>query len=349
MAILTEQDLKKEVHANNFQRLYFIYGEEKYLVKKCTDYLRTKLVGKNPTDFDYAALSSNASIEQISEAVEQLPLMTEKRLVCVTDLDFEQMSESDMKLLTELCCDLPDTTVLLFAQPTLMLDTKKSGKTKKFSACAERNGAVLRLDKKGDIVLEKQIMSWVQKLGCSISQVNASKIVNDCGTDMTTLKNEVEKLCAYTKEGEISQEAISLVCVKNLEARIFSLSDSIIRQDYNSVYKQLDLLFFQREKPELILGVLSSAFVDIYRVKATAESGEKASYLKEIFPYKNKEFRLKNAERDAKKFSSMAISKILDAIADTDIKLKSTRSDGKLLLETLIARILIIVKEDNAK
>lgn len=349
MAVVNEQEFKKKALAEDFSHLYFIYGEEKYLVKKYTEYLRAKVEGKNPSGFDTDVLPSSVDIEGISQSAEQLPLMSKKRCVCVKDFDFEGLSESDLKALIAFCTDLPDSTVLIFSQPTLSYDIKKAGKTKKFAAAAEKCGTVLYLDKKGGMALERQVVAWAKKLGCKISDINAAKLIESCGTDMTTLKNETEKLCAYTEEGEITEESIRLVTVKNLEARIFALSDAIIRRDYNTAYKQLDLLYYQREKPEVILGVLSSAFVDIYRVKTAVESGERSSVLKDIFPYKGKEFRIKNAERDMKRYSSSAISSILNAISDTDIKLKSSGGDGRLLLETLIAKILLIVKEDGEK
>lgn len=349
MAVINEQDFKKEALAGNFSRLYFIYGEEKFLVKRYTEYLRSKIEGKNPSGFDTDILSSSVELEDISQSAEQLPLMSERRCVCVNDFDFEALSENDLKSLTAFCSDLPESTVLIFSQPTLTFDAKKANKTKKFAAAAEKCGTVLRIEKKGEIALEKQVISWAKRLGCEISDINAAKLIESCGTDMTALKNETEKLCAYTGEGVITEEAIRLVAVKNLEARIFALSDSIIRRDYNTAYRQLDLLFYQREKPEVILGVLSSAFVDMYRVKTAVESGEKSSALKDIFPYKGKEFRIRNAERDMKRYSSATLSEILDAIADTDIKLKSSGGDGRLLLETLIAKILLIAKEDSSK
>ncbi|WP_412241516.1 DNA polymerase III subunit delta [Pseudoruminococcus massiliensis] len=228
-------------------------------------------------------------------------------------------------------------------------DSKKTNKTKKFSTMAEKVGTVLHCEKRGEIALERNIISWAKKLGCEIDEINAAKLVASCGTDMNTLENETQKLCAYVGSGIITDDAIKAVAVKNTEARIFALSDSIIRRDYNSAYKQLDLLFYQREKPEVILGVLSSAFVDIYRVRTAIESGEKASVLKDIFPYKGKEFRLRNAERDMKQYSNKAISKILDAIAYADIRLKSNVGNQRTVLEMLIAKILLIVKEDSGK
>lgn len=349
MAVLNEQDFKKEILSGNFSQLYLIYGEEKYLVKKYTEYIYSKLIGKKSSDFDSDILSSDADLQSIADAAEQLPLMSEKRCVCVNDFDFESISESDLKSLIAFCSDLPESTVLIFSQPTLTSDSKKTNKTKKFSTMAEKVGTVLHCEKRGEIALERNIISWAKKLGCEIDEINAAKLIASCGTDMNTLENETQKLCAYVGSGIIADDAIKAVAVRNTEARIFALSDSIIRRDYNSAYKQLDLLFYQREKPEVILGVLSSAFVDIYRVRTAIESGEKASALKDIFPYKGKEFRLRNAERDMKQYSNNAISKILDAIAYADIRLKSNVGNQRTVLEMLIAKILLIVKEDSGK
>ena len=60
MAVLNEQNFKKEILAGNFSKLYLIYGEEKYLVKKYTEYLCSKLIGKKSSDFDSDILSGDA-------------------------------------------------------------------------------------------------------------------------------------------------------------------------------------------------------------------------------------------------------------------------------------------------
>ena len=85
-------------------------------------------------------------LQTIADAAEQLPLMSEKRCVCVNDFDFEALSESDLKSLTSFCSDLPESTVLIFSQPTLTLDGKKASKTKKFSTVAEKVGTVFHCE-----------------------------------------------------------------------------------------------------------------------------------------------------------------------------------------------------------
>ena len=352
MAKLTEQDFRKEISSGTLKNIYFIYGEEKYLVKKYTSSLINKAVGKNPSEFDFQKFNSNTSLEDIISSSEQLPIFSQYKCVCVNDYDINGMSESEYKDLEKYISDLPENLVLIFSQPTLIPSSKNSqGKDKKpnrinrFASAVEKYGTVLELQKKGDIALEKQLVSWAEKNGCKLTQINASKIIAMCGNDMTALKNEIDKLSAYADNSEITEEIIKKLVTKNTEVRVFAISSCISSNDFNGAYKNLHQLFEQNEKPEIILSVLSSTFIDMYRMRVASESGKTASDVAKDFKYGKREFLLKNANNNARRYSTFTLRRILDAILQTDIKLKSTRADAQVLLETLISRLLIIVKE----
>ncbi|MBQ3928977.1 MAG: DNA polymerase III subunit delta, partial [Clostridia bacterium] len=131
------------------------------------------------------------------------------------------------------------------------------------------------------------------------------------------------------------------------EARIFALSDCVVRNDFNAAYQQLHRLLEQNEKPEIILSVLSSAFIDMYRMKMASESGVTAAQVAADFKYGKREFLLRNAANNAKKYSAATLRNILNIILDTDIKLKSTRASSRILLETLLSELMLAMKEGS--
>ena len=353
MAKLNEQEFKKEMASGELKNLYVIYGNEKYLVKKYTQALVKKAVGKEPSDFDYYHISSDTSLEEIFDASQQIAVFSERKCVSVTDYDINSLSERDLKELVDFLPEISPTTVLIFSMPTL--DTtggkKKDGKGKsKFSsfiAAAADKGTVLELNKLGDIALETQLVKWAEKNGSKLEKVYASRIISMVGTDMNSLKNEIDKLSAYADGSEITPEIIELLCVKNSETKVYNLSKYITRNDFNSTYSELNILFGHNEKPEVILSGLSSAYIDLYRVKAAVESGVSVTQAASDFRYGNRSFVLKNAANTAAKYSFETLRKILDAILETDIKMKSTRGDARILIETLVAKILLIIKEEN--
>lgn len=347
MAKLTEQDFKKEISSGNLKNLYFIYGDEKYLVKKYTDKLCSKAAGKKPSDFDFVKLSSSSELEEIFSASEQLPVFAEHKCVLVSDFNAESLSASDIKMAEKFFSDISPTTILIFSMPTLTnIDNKKGdkkgGKFNKLLRAAEKYGTVLELSKLGDIALEKIIIFWAEQGGCKLDKINASKIISLCGTDMTTLRNELDKLIAYADNSEITEQMIKLLVVKNTEVRIYALSDCIAKNDLNGAYKQLFGLFQQNEKPELILSVLSSAFIDMYRMRVASESGKTVKDVASDFNYGKREFLLRNAQNNSKKYSTQQLREILDIILNTDLKLKSTSANNRTILETLIARIFAV-------
>ena len=189
-------------------------------------------------------------------------------------------------------------------------------------------------------------MTWAEKAGCTLTPVNASQIVSMCGTDMTLLRNELHKLTAYANGAEITKEMIEALCVKNTETKIFALSDCMMQGDFRGAYQQLGQLFEQNEKPEIILSALGSVYIDMYRMRTASESGKTVTEAAADFKYGKRDFILKRANANAKKYSTAALRNALDILLQTDIKMKSTRAESRILLETLITRLMLAVRED---
>ena len=93
-----------------------------------------------------------------------------------------------------------------------------------------------------------------------------------------------------------------------------------------------------------MLGVLSKAYVDMYRVKAIKEKGIPAEKLSEYFPasYRGRSFIITNAARDGAKYSLSSLKNALSMLFDADRRLKSTNEDAKAVLEELVLRLLRI-------
>ena len=352
MARLSEQDFRKELSAGDFSRVYLIYGEEKYLVREYTKRLCTKIAGKEPSDFDYIRLSASTPVEDIFYACEQFPLFSKYKCVVVSDYDINALSESDMKLMIKNCEDIAPSAVLIFTMPTLTAEggknDKKSSKLQKLASALQKSGTVLELTHRDDIALESQLAAWAEKDGCKLTKLNASRIISLCGTDMNALRNEIDKLVSYANGGEITREMIGVLVVKNTEARIFALSDCISNGDHSGAYSQLYALLEQNEKPEMILSVLGSVYIDMYRAKTASESGVSVSQTASDFKYGKREFLLKNAGKRAARFSTAALRNILDIIIETDIRMKSRPDDRRILLETLIARLIVATNAKNS-
>lgn len=343
MPIIKENDLKKALKEKNFHNVYFLYGAEKFLVKYYTNELVDKILDGSNNEFNYQKFKNdNIKINNIIDSVEVLPIMSNIKCVLVEDINIEDLDLADLKKLYGLIEDLPKTCILIISHKALEFDKKKSTKWKKFISTIDSYGAVIELNKMGTMALEKQLVSWAKRRNTILSSLNANKIISFCGSDLTMLRNELEKLCAYVGYNEIKEEDINDIITKNLETTVFILSNSLLSCNYDMVFKQLDILFYQKEDPIAILAVLSSAYIDMYRVKIATQEGKSLSELSKYFDYKNKEFRLKNAQEDSKKLSLSILRKCIFEILKVDFLLKSSSLEKRYLLEELIAKLMVI-------
>ena len=175
----------------------------------------------------------------------------------------------------------------------------------------------------------------------------AKYLVSLCGDDYNMLINEVSKLCNYVGEGEITKTHIDALAVKTDDAKIYALTKALMNKNFDEAYKTLHSLFRQKIEPEYILGVIISAYVDMYRAKVSLSCGYKADILASDFGYKNRAFALANAGRDSSKIDMNIIRKCLEELSATDRQLKSGASMPVLALEQLIVRLFLITNGER--
>ncbi len=316
--------------------VYVLYGEESYLVEQYTRLIAKQAVGDPDDAFNMHRFDGQTiTPEQLEEAVEALPLMAERTCVTVRDMDLAAHAER----LAEILQQMPDTCVLVFWQMTVQPD-KKKGWTTVFAE-VEKRGCVVNFARKTPADVVKLLVGGAKRRGCTLAADDARLMVEQAGNDLNLLLCELDKLVALADGGAITREMIERMGTKNLEARVFDLSKAILQGRAKQAYELLHQLFVQREEPVTVLAVLSNAYADIYRAKIASLGGVPAESLTADFKsYKGKEFRLRNAARDAGRMSVEALRESLAILAQADNDMKFGRQDLRTLLEQTVSRLI---------
>lgn len=342
MAPITEELLKKKLQSG-LAPVYILFGEDGYLKKSYTDKISRKIT--EPDDvFNFCKFEGNCELQDVYDAAMQLPIMSDKKCVILSDYDFEHCSKSDYDKLCELAAEVPDTAVLILSFDSVEPDFKKSSKFKKLIASAEKNGGIaVKLDHRKMPELIKMLCDGATKRGCKIDTAVAKYLVETAGDDINILKNELDKLCSFVGEGIIDKTAVDEVGVKTVEASVYNLSKFILECNISSSLAVLDELFFMRIEPMIILHTVSSVYVDIYRVYIASKAGVKTPEIAEKFGYKGKEFVLDRARQNLRKLDDVKLRLSLDTLVEADTALKSFGADGKIILEQLIIKLIYII------
>lgn len=342
MAKLTEAELKQQLKTQNFSSLYYLYGEEKLLVRLYTQKLQEKIIGKEPSDFNFHVFEDGVPLQEIATAIDILPFAEPCNYVVLSDYNIEKLSEEEVKLFFSLLEQSPESTTLVLTMPTFFPSGKKTARFRKLNDIISKRGSAVNFERKTPAQLKKQLVSWAEKRGNTLEPRNAEKIIQYSGLDLQTLQSEMTKLCAFAPNSEITPDMIEKLVTKNLEARVFDLADAVAKKDADRAFSTLDTLFYQREEPIAILAVLASSYIDIYRVRTALESGETTKTITNDFDYKRKEFRLNKAQSAGRTLSDENLNKCLDLFMQTNVAMNSSSSDKRLYLEKLIGELLII-------
>lgn len=344
MAEIGEQQLRKQIKENSFENAYLIYGEESYLKEYYVSQMREKIVDKTFESFNYHFFDGkDISLDEILKDAQMLPMMSEYNLVVARDYPVDK-TQSDIKLLEEYLSDCPETTVFILWYDSLEPDVK-SAKFKKLIKAFDSAGAVVNMQKRSESDVARLLVSGAKKRGAVLDIDNAKYLISVSGNDMKNLLNELDKLSYFVKGGEITKDIIDNMATKCLQARIYDLSKFVVSGNSDKAYEVLDTLFAMKEEPVIILSAISSVYIDMYRVKCAKTAGFTYDDVAKHYNYRGREFALRNASRDCANLSEKQLTSSLDAITNTDIKMKSTAVDKKLLIEELIIKLIMTARE----
>lgn len=353
MAYLDEKSLKGHITSKKYNNIYMVFGDEKYLIKHYTALLVKKIAGEVPDEFAFHEFTKEFEMQSLNIAVSAVPFMAQFNCVVVYDLDVNKLDEADYEALKTVLSSVPDTTVLIFSMPTLDTSQKNSDNNKnKFkSFCnllVKLKADVYEINQRDAVALEHQLAKWADKSGKKLSLPTASKIIFYCGTNLQVLKNELDKLIAYTGDREeIVVEDVEKVVVKKLEARIFDLMDYVIIGNLEKAYAMLHKLFELKEEPRTVVRLLGMSYIDIYRARVTTESGGDMKETAEFFKYGARSWVLSKIKTKAERLSTNAIRESVAEILELSARLNTVTLNEEAEVQKLIAKLLLIANKER--
>ena len=341
MAIIFEETLKKAIKTGD-KNLFILFGEDGYLKKLYVEKI-SKGIATQDDVFNYQRFEADCELQEVYDAVQQFPMMNDKKVVILRDYDYSACNAEDFNKLISLIDDVPETTVFILWFDAFEFEIKKNTKFDKIvKSCDNARGLVVNLSHRRGPELEKMLTDGAIKRGCRMESSAARFLIENSGDDINTLHNELEKLCAFVNGQVITKEIVQNVSVKTVESDIYALAEKIIKCELQSAFEILDSLFFMRADSIVILSTISTLYVDIYRVMLGRSKGVSISKIAEDFAYGNRTFVLEKLNVYLKKLDFNKLQLSFKALVDADKALKSFSGDDRVVLEKLIVKLSYI-------
>lgn len=331
-----------DVNSNKLITVYLFTGIEQYLMDKAIDILREKYIDKSFETLNYVVLDGKEiAFENILDACETLPFMSQKKLVVIKNINeiMENKGIEFDKKLSDYVTKLDDYLILIIIDKSNTL-----GQSTNIYKAVKKLGGVVEFDKlKGrdlNLWLEKKFKEYNKTISYDnilyLIQSSSYNAYNSLKT-LYDLENEILKIINFSEKKEITKEDIDLVLSKTLDTNIFNLLTYINRRDTESALRTFNELYISNEPVQRILAMVIRQIKLMLSYKLYKERGDTEGSIQKKLQIKDYEF--KRISQEASNFSKEYLVQGLELILRFDIKQKTSSHDEKLAFEMLIIQL----------
>lgn len=328
--------LKASLRNKTVENFYVFHGDEGFLLNHYLEQLRKLLLDDLTEAFNYHRLNSeNFDLRSFADALENLPMMAERTLVQVDDVDFFKMPESDREKVAELLSDIPEYCTLVLNYG--MTEWKPDKRLKKLWESFDKYATIVEFSKQES----RDLIPWISRhfanQGKRIPNDLCNYLINITDGTMTALAGEIQKICAYSGGEHITKSDIDAVTEPVMDAVIYDMTDFLGEGKYAAALGKLHQLLKMQEEPLKILGAIGAQLRGISAARTIQDNGRQLGDLMRLTGLK--EYPAKKAMQSARRFSPDFCKKAAELVLETDNKIKTSFDDPERLLELLILEL----------
>ena len=171
----------------------------------------------------------------------------------------------------------------------------------------------------------------------NIDDTTAKYLVECCGTSMQDLINELRKLIEYKGENSnITKKDIDLLCIKQIQAVIFDLTDNLGKKETSKALEVYNGLISNKEPIQKILITLYNHFKKLYIIKIAEKYNENVAIAMNL--KQNQLFLVSKYKTQARYFETQELREVLEALIDLDANYKVGLISLEIGLEAILCR-----------
>ena len=330
------QELKSAIREKNPGRLYFVHGEETFLMHHYLAQLKKILIDELTESFNFHKLTSETfDIRDFADAVENLPMMAEHTMVQVDEIDIFKLPEGDRTKIAEILSDIPDYCTVVFTYEVTQWKADK-----RFSKLydAVKAGSEVNFEKQD----QKNLIPWIIRHFASRNKTISAELcvylIELTGGTMTALAGEIAKIAAYSGADHIVKSDIDAVTEPVMDAVVYQMTDLMGQGRYGDAMGKLQQLLKMQQDPIMILGSIGGHFRRLSAARTLFDNGKNASDLKKLYAPMSDYAARKNMET-ARRFSPAFFAEAARLILETDRRMKTSYDDSVRLLEMLVLQL----------
>ena len=317
------KELKRSL-AERVEPIYLVTGEDAFFLSHSVKLIigdRVANPALNLSNFDGSEIKGNA--DKLLAALVSYPFMSEKRAVVVKEY---YPNAQDLKALSGYFENPNETTMLIFCNSSPSENIAK-----------QKNVTTVDCSKGDLLLLSGWISSKAKSAGLTVSNLAVNKIIDYCCYDMTRINGETEKLISYALgKSQITEADVDALCVKETDYKLYEVVDFIASRRYDRAYESFTEMLDSAGDGQKLFVSLYYHFRKLFYVSVSNESDKALSEYLGI-----KEFAVKKAREQARRFSPKRLKAVTDKLEKEDADFKQGKLEAQSVIWNGILNILV--------
>ena len=331
MAVRTRKELLQSLKQGKIEPVYFLFGPESYLRDQGAQAITGEaLRGTLLREFNETTFSLRTSdVRSAVAAAEQLPMMSERRVVQIKD--FAKLNEAGEEILLDYLNRPVETSVVIFNADDI-------DKRKKF-ARKLMGGPAFEFAPLNNAELTAWARAHLAELNAEAAPPVLSRIVELIGSNVRMLANELNKLAtAALPSGRITSELVEELVGRSRGLMNWELTEHMLSHNRARAQQTLQHLLDDGAQPVMLIGLIASTYRRLALAHALQSQGAAP---KEIFrqvpmpPFKQSSYLQTLNRIDSRKLAQQMVR-----IAEADLGIKTSKATPRMQVELLVTELM---------
>ncbi len=329
MALLDQQKLYKDLESKKFQPIYFLFGDEPYLLNQCSQRFKFAVLDESAVDFNFSSFyAGDTDLSTVKDAVETLPVFTSRRLVILKNV--HELKDSQLNQLQPLFENPVESTVFV-------LLAEKVDKRKKVIKTLLDRAFCVEFKKP----YENQIPQWIshlcQNINLKITKDAIHRLHRLVGNNLSELENQIFKIQDFMGDKTLIELAdVNSVVSFSREENVFDFTKAIGQKDRVKALEQLVSLMDQGQNEIGIVNLLARHMRLLLTVRSGLDQGIGGTKLASVAQVPS--YFIESYCDQARIWPVRKIEDALVVLHETDKALKSSPLSSHIWLENMVLK-----------
>ncbi len=329
MPMQDPQKVYKAFETKEFSPLYFIFGEEPYLLNQCFQRFKNSVLADGTEDFNFNLFyATENSPSEVKEAVETLPMMSSRRLVILKEA--HEYTDKQWSEFEPLISSPVESTVFV------ILATKVDKRKKILKSLTEVAQSV-----EFKKPYENQIPWWInyiaESLEVKISEEAIHLLHTLVGSHLLEIESEILKLKEYIGDRKrIELTDVASAVSRSKEENIFDFTRAVGERDQVKALEHLVQLLDQGQSEVGVVSLVARHIRLLIIVKKGLEMGLHGARLAQQAQVPS--YFIESYVDQSRQWSMKKLEQTLVVLSETDKALKSSPLSSHIWLENMVLK-----------